>query len=283
MEAMRSFFVVAFLATLSVSCTKAAGDTTIHHSDLGLDGEAPDAGSTFDAGMCTVDTQCNDSMDCTIDHCGVGNVCTHADTCTGGMHCGPTGCTTMVTGACTVDADCDDHDACDGVETCSRGTHMCVGGRPLSCDDGDACTTDSCDTATGHCSYATICDGGSGPPDAGPPPFDPAVDYNATFVIAPSQNSGCGCATYTVNTVTFSIVGGDLHMTTAPTALGTFVQSPAPTGSSFALALTTTCGSFQLSGTFIDGRSFAANWSATFSSGLCPPQNASVAGAKTTP
>jgi len=43
---------------------------------------------------------------------------------------------------------CDDHDACTGVETCG-GRAGCQAGTPPTCDDGNACTTDTCDHATG--------------------------------------------------------------------------------------------------------------------------------------
>ena len=55
-----------------------------------------------------------------------------------------------VTG-CTIDADCSDDDACNGIETCVTG--VCQPGTPLNCDDGNACTDDSCDPQTG-CAHA---------------------------------------------------------------------------------------------------------------------------------
>lgn len=45
---------------------------------------------------------------------------------------------------CTTTAECDDYDPCNGLETCVAG-HCAAG--PPPCDDGIACTTDSC-TAT---------------------------------------------------------------------------------------------------------------------------------------
>ena len=42
---------------------------------------------------------------------------------------------------------CDDHNSCNGVESCAAGA--CVAGTPLVCDDGDGCTTDTCDPAAG--------------------------------------------------------------------------------------------------------------------------------------
>jgi hypothetical protein len=52
---------------------------------------------------------------------------------------------------------CDDDDACDGVETCSD-AGQCVAGSPLTCDDADECTVDSCDAGTG-CVHENTCGG----------------------------------------------------------------------------------------------------------------------------
>jgi hypothetical protein len=49
--------------------------------------------------------------------------------------------------ACTEDADCDDEDVCNGIETCTAG--ICAPSAPPACDDGDPCTRNQCDAATG--------------------------------------------------------------------------------------------------------------------------------------
>jgi hypothetical protein len=46
------------------------------------------------------------------------------------------------------DALCDDQSLCTGKETCGA-VAGCRPGTPLSCDDGDECTTDACDRASG--------------------------------------------------------------------------------------------------------------------------------------
>ena len=51
---------------------------------------------------------------------------------------------------CTVDRDCGDGDFCTGVELCLPGVG-CAPGTPPNCDDGIACTRDSCDPAAGEC------------------------------------------------------------------------------------------------------------------------------------
>ena len=65
---------------------------------------------------------------------------------------------TLTGGACNnlVLADgtpCDDGTVCNGDETCQAG--LCAGGTPLNCDDGDACTIDSCHPING-CSNTPI-------------------------------------------------------------------------------------------------------------------------------
>jgi hypothetical protein len=61
---------------------------------------------------------------------------------------------------CTSDASCGDGDVCDGVETCNT-FGQCVGGTPLTCNDGSLCTTDACHPVNG-CTFTPItCDDGS--------------------------------------------------------------------------------------------------------------------------
>ncbi|MEM9731742.1 MAG: malectin domain-containing carbohydrate-binding protein, partial [Myxococcota bacterium] len=51
---------------------------------------------------------------------------------------------------CTSQADCDNGSFCDGVETCVAGS--CLSGSPVVCDDGIACTVDSCNETADACS-----------------------------------------------------------------------------------------------------------------------------------
>jgi hypothetical protein len=62
---------------------------------------------------------------------------------------------------CTTDAECDDGAFCNGIEQCSNG--VCTGGTPVVCDDGVACTTDSCNEAEDTCVFVpnnALCDDG---------------------------------------------------------------------------------------------------------------------------
>ncbi len=95
------------------------------------------------AGLCQPGTaiDCNDGIDCTLDVCEeVSGACLHEPR----------------------DADCDNDRYCDGVETCDAATG-CLPGLSINCDDGVACTVDSCDEALDSCIHQpddTLCDNG---------------------------------------------------------------------------------------------------------------------------
>lgn len=59
--------------------------------------------------------------------------------------------------------DCDDGDACTA-DSCDPATGACLHGQPTDCDDGDVCTDDSCDPVTGECRNEVVplrsCDDG---------------------------------------------------------------------------------------------------------------------------
>jgi len=60
---------------------------------------------------------------------------------------------------CNRDSACDNGNLCDGAETCPN--RVCLPGVPVNCNDGDACTRDSCARATGACSSVPLdCDDG---------------------------------------------------------------------------------------------------------------------------
>jgi hypothetical protein len=90
--------------------------------------------------------------------------CGANQTCCGGA-CVPTGCDDGET--CTMDycdtasstcrhdpqnVACDDHDPCTTIDTCTAGA--CVGTMPRTCDDGQLCTSDSCQPGVGCVSVA---------------------------------------------------------------------------------------------------------------------------------
>lgn len=141
---------------------------------------------------------CDDGIGCTVDSCegggcvhrtdhsicGAGAICDPLDggcittqrcstiddpICDDGQACTTDSCN-LVTGKCVYevnDGACDDHQFCNGKEVCApfRG---CLFASFPACDDGVACTTDTCheDTDTcsnvaqdGYCSNGAFCDG----------------------------------------------------------------------------------------------------------------------------
>ena len=84
--------------------------------------------------VCTDGTplDCDDGNPCSVDICDPVAGCQHTPAADG--------------------ISCSDEDVCNGTETCQLGA--CVKGAPLDCDDGIACTMDSCAPATG-CTYST--------------------------------------------------------------------------------------------------------------------------------
>src|SRR5206468_3330825 len=76
--------------------------------------------------------------------CDDGNPCTD-DSCDPLLGCVQTNNT----------AACDDGSACTTADTCTGGS--CVGGPPLDCNDGNSCTADGCDPATG-CTHTVLAD-----------------------------------------------------------------------------------------------------------------------------
>jgi len=63
--------------------------------------------------------------------------------------------------SCTGNAQCSDGSVCTGIETCVNGA--CQPGTPLGCDDGNPCTADSCNPASGcaHVSVTGSCSDGN--------------------------------------------------------------------------------------------------------------------------
>ncbi len=117
------------------------------HSGALLDGSACDAdgdsctvGDACKGGACVVGTGkvCVDGLPCTVDGC-LGGVCTFSALAMEG-----TGCNA-------------DDSACTVNDQCVKG--VCVPGAPAPCDDGNPCTTDSCDpmTSCAHTLNTTSC------------------------------------------------------------------------------------------------------------------------------
>lgn len=138
---------------------------------------------------CMSDLDCADGFPCTIDSCGVNNVCRYDEIderCPEGEVCeAGRGC--VMAASCRSDADCEDAFPCT-VDSCGVGgvcTHRpvderCAAGEVCSatsgcmaqagcssdaeCDDGIACTNDSCtvDRQCRNLALDELCDGAAG-------------------------------------------------------------------------------------------------------------------------
>ncbi|MBT9560425.1 MAG: hypothetical protein IV100_30650, partial [Myxococcales bacterium] len=112
------------------SCDSASGcvTTPVANGTACADGNACNGAETCQAGSCAAGTAlvCNDGNVCTTDSCDSASGCVT---------------TPMANGTA-----CADGNACNGAETCQAGS--CAAGTALVCNDGNVCTTDSCDSAS---------------------------------------------------------------------------------------------------------------------------------------
>ena len=160
------------------SCDPATGAVNTNNTASCDDADACTTADTCAAGACVGGASLNvdDGNACTDDSCDPatgavntnntascddGDACTTADTCAAGVCVGGAPLVVDDGNVCTDDscdpatgavntnntAACDDADACTTADTCAAG--VCVGGAPLNVDDGNVCTDDSCDPATG--------------------------------------------------------------------------------------------------------------------------------------
>jgi formylglycine-generating enzyme required for sulfatase activity len=94
------------------------------------DGDACTYGDSCDGGACSgLLVDCDDGNPCTAASCHPIAGCVHQD----------------------LDVACSDQNLCTLGDWCTEGE--CIPGKPLSCDDGNVCTLDSCSPATGLCSF----------------------------------------------------------------------------------------------------------------------------------
>jgi hypothetical protein len=102
------------------------------------DGNACHLGGKCAAGICSglTSQNCDDGNPCTDDGCDAKSGCTHANNT----------------------APCSDGSTCTAGDICAGGT--CTSGAPVSCDDKNVCTDDSCDKGLGcqHVANALPCD-----------------------------------------------------------------------------------------------------------------------------
>jgi hypothetical protein len=140
------------------SCEASSGACKLANNTAACnDNNACTTGDVCAAGVCTGKAV----------NCDDGNPCTVGDACKAGACVTPVGvvcndnnpCTTdacdKATGACTFSnntAACSDGNACTTGDLCGSGA--CKPGKLVACTDNNACTTDTCNAATGACSYA---------------------------------------------------------------------------------------------------------------------------------
>jgi hypothetical protein len=102
---------------------------------------------------CTSDAQCDDRNACNGQEVCRGGLCAPglAVQCNDGQDCTRDVCDPARGCVFTPDnAACDNGRFCDGAEACVLGAG-CVPGRPVLCDDGNACTADRCDDRLQAC------------------------------------------------------------------------------------------------------------------------------------
>ena len=138
-------------------------------ASAGFGGAVPDGGKTCSsAAECDDGNSCNGEESCDGTYCQPGKAPSDGTACEpavdGGV--GDSGVSYVcIAGTCRAsckdDTDCDDNDVCTGTETCSPTTKTCQEGTPLTCDDKDDCTENSCDSEKG-CFYPLIDKDGDG-------------------------------------------------------------------------------------------------------------------------
>jgi len=172
------------VAGVAASCGDAAAPSPFELFDPGVDaavggsGAAADAGPDADptlGGPCTVDSQCDDDLDCTFDACDEE------------LH------------RCRFTPDdslCQNDVYCDGVEICDLALG-CRPGAPITCSDGDPCVINTCNEATKLCESTPRdvdqdgdpdehCTGGGDCDD-----LDPMISSLRPEVCANSQDDNC--------------------------------------------------------------------------------------------
>ncbi len=132
--ALASTLLAALAASSVTSCLLIA---EIDYDRIPDETSTPDAGgggtdSGVDAG-CTSDAACDDGLPCTEDAC-VAGACVATPLAVGA--------------ACGSPAPCVETSACDAAGACIP--------TPVSTDDGDICTTDTCDPATGAVTHTAL-------------------------------------------------------------------------------------------------------------------------------
>jgi len=226
------------------TCNASGGCLYKNGDGIGCDdGNACTAGDKCKGGGCApgAPAACDDGNPCTQDGCAAasgcfakpadgkacddGNACTAGDVCKGGKCAAGAGNTCDDGNPCTTDScakatgcshaakdggACSDGSACTLGDLCKAG--VCVGAKPIACDDGNICTSDFCEAKLGcvhpandgvwcddgdACSGDSICKGGACKGlawkvcDDGKPCTTDACDPLKGCVSAPADGKPC--------------------------------------------------------------------------------------------
>jgi len=142
------------------TCNPARGCVFTNNAAPCSDGNACTTGDTCAGGSCQAGSplQCTDGNGCTDDTCSPASGCVftnNAASCDDGIFCN--GADTCASGACTAHGG----DPCAGTgQRCDEAAQRCLVLECTSlsdqaCDDGNACTDDSCNVAGGTCQHVS--------------------------------------------------------------------------------------------------------------------------------
>ncbi len=160
------------------SCDPKTGCVFSHAAGTCEDGDACTVGDSCAKGVCVTGKtkSCDDGKACTTDACdsktggcaatpipGCGGFCAKDADCDDSNGCTVNSCDVSTGGCKSVPrvGNCKDGDKCWLYGVCSDGS--CVGGNKAKCDDGNACTTDTCEGSSGQCvftGHSKACDDG---------------------------------------------------------------------------------------------------------------------------
>jgi serine protease len=113
------------------------------------------------AKTCSTDADCSDGLYCNGTEVCVAGVCQTGTpiNCSDGVACTVDSCDETIKACVNTpnNALCDDGVYCNGAETCDA-TLGCQAGTPVVCDDGNECTTDSCNESLKACENIKVDD-----------------------------------------------------------------------------------------------------------------------------
>lgn len=237
--------------------------------------------------QCTTASQCDDSVACTVDSCGVDMMCHHMtvdSSCPMGQTCNATtGC--AMPHPCTTFADCTPAgqtwwNFCDGTPNCSP-EFGCMFPTPRVCDDGNPCTIDACDrTAGANGACTTACDHSMTSCSSDPACATAAPSCTGTFAITPELTAGAsggtmcafGMVHYDITQFTFAIGAGMMIVTpgVGAASFGAMTDSMAPLCPSFSATVSVGGGTaehYTLTGDFTDNDHFSGTFTTAYDGG----------------